>query len=135
MNLSQLSKRERFYFDVGEALSTNNSRCFIDQQTLEMKIHPGEDGYTITDEEDSAKEALDNPDKYLPIEPVSSHAAFRVMSAFTEAVENRNMQQRLSDALNGRKPFANFNHLVHTTNVRELWFDLKNKAYTEMAKE
>ena len=29
----------------------------------------------------------------------------------------------------------NFNHLVHSTNVREQWFDFKNKTYTEMAKE
>ena len=135
MNLLHLSKRERFYYDVGEALSMNNMRCFINQETLEVEIHMGEDGYFMEDDEDPAQEALNNPDKYLPVEPVSPREAFRVMADFVETVHDKHMQQRLTDALNGRKPFANFNHLVHTTNVREQWFDFKNGAYTEMAKE
>ena len=57
------------------------------------------------------------------------------MADFVDTVHDKHMQQRLTDALNGRKPFANFNHLVHSTNVREQWFDFKNRAYTEMAKE
>jgi calcineurin-like phosphoesterase family protein len=57
------------------------------------------------------------------------------MEAFVATVNDKHMRQRLSDALNGRKPFANFNHLVHTTSVREQWFDFKNRTYMEMAKE
>lgn len=135
MNLLHLSKRERFYYDVGEALSMNNSRCFINQETLEVEIHAGEYDYEVTGEEDTAEEALNNPDKYFPVEPVSPREAFRVMADFVETVHDKHMQQRLTDALNGRKPFANFNHLVHTTKVREQWFDFKNRAYTEMVKE
>ena len=41
---------------------------------------------------------------------------------------------RLVDALIGRKSFANFNDLVHTTEVREQWFDFKGRNYMEMAK-
>jgi hypothetical protein len=135
MNLLHLSKRERFYFDVGEALSMNHSRCFINQETLEVEIHAGEYDFDVTGEEDTAQEALDNPGKFLPVEAVSPREAFTVMADFVETVKDKHMQQRLTDALNGRKPFANFNHLVHTTNVREQWFDFKNRAYTEMAKE
>ena len=135
MNLLQLSRRERFYYDVGEALSMNNNRCFIDQETMEVEIHAGEYDYMMTGMEDTAQEALENPARFLPVEPVSSHEAFSVMAAFAETVKDRHMQQRLTDALNGRKPFANFNHLVHTTNVREQWFDFKNRTYLEMAKE
>ncbi|MDB5246987.1 MAG: hypothetical protein JWQ40_1381 [Segetibacter sp.] len=135
MNLLHLSKRERFYYDVGEALAMNNMRCFINQETMEVEINAGEDSYFIDDEDDPAQEALDNPDKYLRIEPVSPREAFRVMADFVETVHDKHMQQRLTDALDGRKPFANFNHLVHSTNVRQQWFDFKNRAYTEMAKE
>ncbi len=135
MNLMHLSKRERFYYDVGEALSMNNMRCFINQETMEVEINPGEDYYFMEDDEDPVQEALNNPDKYLPVEPVSTREAFSVMADFVETVKDKHLQQRLIDALNGRKPFANFNHLVHTTTVREQWFDFKNNAYTEMAKE
>lgn len=113
----------------------NNTRCFINQETLKVEIYAGEDYYFIEDDEDPAQEALNNPDKYVPVEPVAPSQAFRVMADFAESVKDKHMQQRLTDALNGRKPFANFNHLVHTTNVREQWFDFKNNAYTEMAKE
>ncbi len=58
MNLQHLSKRERFYYDVGEALSMNNMRCFINQETLEVDIHAGEYDYEVTGEEDTAQEAL-----------------------------------------------------------------------------
>ena len=45
MNLQHLSKRERFYYNVGEALSMNNMRCFINQEKLEVEIHAGEYDY------------------------------------------------------------------------------------------
>lgn len=135
MDLQHLSRRERFYFDVGAALSMKNSRSFINLETLEVEFHAGEYDYLVTGEEDTAQEALDNPDKYFLVEPLSSKEAFRVMADFVETVNDKPMQQRLTDALNGKKPFANFNHLVHTTNVREKWFDYKNRTYTEMAKE
>lgn len=125
MNLLQLSKRERFYFDVGEALSMNNNRCFIDRETMKVETYAGEDDYMLSDEEDSAQEALDNTERYLPVELVSSREAFSVVADFVETVDDPDMQQRLADALNGRKPFANFNHLVHTTKVREQWLTLK----------
>ncbi|HEX8459973.1 MAG TPA: UPF0158 family protein [Segetibacter sp.] len=135
MNLLHLSKRERFYVDIGEALSMNNMRCFLNSETLEVEVNPGEDSYFIDDDDDPAQEALDNPEKYVPIEPVSPREAFRVMENFVGTIKDKHMRQRLTDALNGRKPFANFNHLVHTTVVREDWFDFKNRAYAEMAKE
>lgn len=134
MNLLQLSKREKFYFYVGEALSINNTRCFINQETSEVEIHPGENYYSF-DEEDPAQDALNNPDKYRPVEQVLPSQAFKVMAGFAQTVKDKQMKRRLTGALNGRKPFANFNHLVHSTNVREQRFSFKNKSYTEMAKE
>jgi hypothetical protein len=137
MNLLHLSKRERFYYDVGEALSMKNMRCFINLETLDVELHSGEDDFMETEEEeeDPAQEALDDPGKFLPVEPVTSREAFKVMADFAESVTDKHMVQRLMDALNGIKPMANFNHLVHTTAVREQWFDFRDRAYTEMAKE
>ncbi len=135
MDLQKLSKRERFYFDVGDALSMTNHRCFINQETLEVEIHASEYDYEFSGVEDTALETLENPEKFMPVEPVSTREAFRVIASFVEIVTDTRLQQRLTDALNGRKPFANFNHLVHTTNVREQWFDFKNKTYAELAKE
>jgi hypothetical protein len=90
---------------------------------MEVEFNAGEYDFMVTGMEDTATE------------PVSSREAFKVMAAFVKTVKDKYMQQRLADALNSKKPSANFNHLVHSTNVREQWFDFKNRTYTEMAKE
>ncbi len=143
MDLSRLSKQERFFFDVGEGMSLSNTRCFINVDTLEVILYVPED-YNWEDEEDENEEVeieeeekfdFDDPEKFMFIEPVTSHEAFRIMEQFADSVANKHMQQRLIDALSGRKPFANFNHLVHTTEIREQWFHFKNRTYTHLAKE
>ena len=134
MNLLHLSKRERFYYHVGEAFSMSNMRCSINLETLEVEIFPSEEFYEF-EEAESLSESLADPAKYLLIEPVPSREAFRLMAEFVETTTDEHMRERSADALNGRKPFANFNHLVHTTNIRDDWFDFKGKTYTNMAKE
>ena len=134
MDLTKLSKQERFYFDVGEAMSMNNMRSFVNIETMEVEMCPSEDHF-FDDEEDNAEDAESNPDKFIPVETASSREAFKVMEDFVDTIADPLMQQRLTDAINGRKPFANFNHLVHTSSVREQWFDFKNKAYIVMAKQ
>ncbi|MCY7420796.1 MAG: UPF0158 family protein [Chitinophagaceae bacterium] len=134
MDLIKLSKQERFYFDVGEAMSMNNMRSFINIETMEVEIHPSADHF-FDDEEDIAEDAESNPDKFIPVETASSREAFIVMEDFVDTIADPLLQQRLSDAINGRKPFANFNNLVHTTSARVQWFDFKNMAYIVMAKQ
>ncbi len=34
--MKRRSKRERFYFEVGEAMSMNNMRCLINMEALEV---------------------------------------------------------------------------------------------------
>jgi hypothetical protein len=71
----------------------------------------------------------------LRIERVDPHEAFSVMVDFVETLNDSDMQDRLSDALNGRKPFAHFNRLVHTTTIREQWLNFTDRTYTEKLKE
>lgn len=103
-------------------------------ESMEVEFFPGEHFYFST-EEDPVQQALDGPDKFLLIEPVETRVAFEVMADFVETVNAGYLQQRLRDALEGRKPFANFNHIIHNSAVREQWFEFKNQAYAELAKE
>ena len=107
MDLTKLSKQERFYFDVGEAMSMNNMRSFVNIETMEVEMCPSEDHF-FDDEEDNAEDAESNPDKFIPVETASSREAFKVMEDFVDTIADLLMQQRLTDAINGRKPFANF---------------------------
>ncbi len=50
--MKQISKQERFYLDLGEAMFMNNMRGFINTETLEVEIYPEADYFF--DEEDTA---------------------------------------------------------------------------------
>jgi hypothetical protein len=46
-------------------------------------------------------------------------------------MQDRNMQQKLFDALNRRKPFANFKNLIDDSPYRQDWFSFKQKKLEE----
>ncbi len=133
--MKQKSKRELFYSQVGEAMSMNNCRSFINIETLEVDIHPDEDYFSFGDMEDTAQEAINNPDKFLALEHMRSSDAFRVMEAFIETVKNNHLQIRLTQALERKKPFANFKAIVDDSLERQNWFDFRDDAYSAVAKE
>lgn len=130
----QKSKKERFYIEVGDALFMNNTRAFINMETLEVELNPEEDYYT-DDEEDPAQEAIDNPDKFLAIEQLPPWQSFKIMEAFTEAVKDNGLKFRLIQALERKKPFANFKNIIDNSSVRQNWFDFRDAAHSQIAKE
>jgi hypothetical protein len=133
--MKRLSKRERFYYEVGEAMSMNNMRCFINMETLEVDIHVGEDAWTFDEAEDTSAEARNNPDKFLPLEAVPTHESFRIMEDFIDMVKDRSLQAKLINALGRKRPFANFKHVIDYSPLRQHWFDFRDAAYTQIAKE
>ncbi len=133
--MKQLSKRERFYFEVGEAMSMHNMRCFINMDTLEVDIHVGEDAFSFDETEDTAAEARNNPAKFLALEAVPTHESFRIMEAFIDTVKDKNLQAQLINALGRKRPFAHFKHIIDNSPLRQHWFDYRDAAYTRMAKE
>jgi hypothetical protein len=133
--MKQKSKRELFYSQVGEAMSMNDSRSFINIETLEVDIHPDEDYFSFGDMEDTALEAVNDPDKFLALDHIRSSDAFQVMEAFTETVNNKNLQNRLTQALERKKPFANFKAIIDDSSERQNWFAFRDAAYAAIAKE
>ena len=133
--MKQLSKRERFYFDVGEAMSMNNMRCFINMETLQVDIHVGEDAYGFDETECTFTEALKNPNKFLPLEAVPKHESFRIMENFIDTVKDKSLQAKLINGLGRKRPFANFKYIIDNSLLRQHWFDFRDDAYTQIAKE
>ena len=133
--MKQLSKRDKFYREVGEAMSMGDSRCFINNETLKVDIHASEEYFDSNDMEDSAEEATNNPEKFLLLKPISSRDAFETMEAFINTVKNKYLQNRLMQAIDQKKPFANFKKIIDNSIERQNWFDFRDKAYAEIAKE
>lgn len=80
--------------------------------------------FGMTDEEEEKSE-LDQPnwENQIEIEHLESFESFEIMEDFVlyELPKGR-FQQMMERVLEGRKPFANFNHQIHTSEYRELWF-------------
>ncbi len=57
------------------------------------------------------------------------------MEEFTKTVKDRGLQMRLIQAFQKKKPFAHFKNIIDNSTYRQKWFDFKDEAYIEFAKE
>ncbi|MPN32700.1 hypothetical protein SDC9_180180 [bioreactor metagenome] len=115
--------------------------CFLNPETLEIDSYPQDLLHEI-DLFDDPKEVKENLldlydwedikvldwDKYFEFSPPDSNEGFRIMEAFAERLkEDEKLQNRLIRALNNRKPFVNFNDIIHNSDYRQKWFDFKQQ--------
>jgi len=109
-----------YYLDVktGEMLYTSDE--FMDQDEIE-KIY----------------ERMDNePERYLSIPTESSREGYQDMVAFTESLEDENLQEKLWIALNGRGAFRRFKDvLLSYPEKREEWFRFRDERLEKRVME
>ena len=109
---------------------------FFNPETLEVESIPKDFAYdpeefeVITGETmESAGINYENWQKCIEIEPMESRDSFKIMEYFIDEVENKSFQDELIDALNRKKPFANFKYLVENFEQRQQWFDFRRKQW------
>lgn len=116
--------------------------CFINPETLEV--------------EDLPKSMLDDPfefnlrtgmnrenetflheewETYISIEPRESSESFGIMEKFVYKVSDEKLKNKLINALNNRRPFANFKSIVESSNYRKEWFAFKQRQLEMMVWE
>ena len=106
-------------------------RAFIHKSTGQMLFVPNENDMPDIDL-DSWTEELElleiNFTDYYEIEKWTSSEAFEMMADFAEQLtENKQLQSKLIDALNKKKPFREFKFVIENSgNYRQQWFDFKN---------
>ena len=61
--------------------------------------------------------------------------SFKIIESFTATVKDKTLQFRLVQALERKKPFANFKNIIDNSLIRQDWFDFRDEAYAEFAKE
>lgn len=114
------------YHAVVEEIADNMSAqliSFVDPETLEVDAVPQKMEYVDIDEQVFI---LDREDR-IKIEPLDSHDSYEIMENFVAQLPNNREKKRLSDAVNGYKPFANFNRIIHQSEFREKWFKFRQK--------
>jgi hypothetical protein len=110
--------------------------CFFNPYTLEVEDMPKElafetGGFEMMTGETFESSGLkhQNWNKCIIVEPMESHDSFKVMENFVDEISDASLQNKLVNALNNRKPFANFKHIVENSFYRQEWFDYRQKQW------
>jgi DNA-binding ferritin-like protein (Dps family) len=112
--------------------------CFLKTETLEIDEIPYElfsdsymykmnTGFTLKD----FKPKYTHWKKYITIEPLVPNESFKIMEKFVHQLDNSRVRTQLIHALNNRKPFANFKYIIDNSEIRQDWFDFKDKKLQE----
>lgn len=106
--------------------------CYLNPDTLEIEDIPQEfaDDYeemeittgVSADELNLKHSEWENCIEFRPLE---SRESFKIMENFSTQVSDKPFRNKLINALNNRKPFANFNMIIHNSDYRQAWFDFK----------
>ncbi|HUZ57308.1 MAG TPA: hypothetical protein VMU83_00830 [Hanamia sp.] len=130
-----------FVKDTADSLSAGLV-CYINLATLEkIEIPQSVVDTIILDEEDADDDAEEEDPFYedlkridwdweqtITINPPESHVSFSFMERFVGTLPESNLSKMLSEALSGRKPFLHFNHIIHQSLEREVWFAFRKKC-------
>ena len=106
--------------------------CYINTDTLEMECVSQaliDDPFEFENMTGETIESMglknDEWENCFTIEALESRESFKIMEAFVEQVPDQNFRQILIDALNRRKPFANFKDIIDDSAYRQDWFDFR----------
>ena len=116
--------------------------CFINPETLEVEETPKamfDDPYeyNLQTGMDSETENFlhEEWESCIIIEPRESHESFGIMEKFIDEVNDKILKNKLINALNNRRPFANFKNIVESSNYRKEWFAFKQRQLEMMVWE
>lgn len=119
------------YRDIVKEIADNMSAnliSYFNPDTQEIEFIPKDVLYGGFDEfEDSFPLTNEEWDNCITIEPLDSRESYEIMESFVNHLKDKKEASKLSQALNGRKPFANFNHQIHNSDYREDWFAFRQK--------
>ena len=74
--------------------------------------------------------------KYLKFEPMFSGQEMRMMNHFVKKIGNKNTREVFEEAINNRKPFRAFKHLLQEDDdLQQNWYSHKTEHYIQWVKE
>lgn len=111
--------------------------CYLNPDTMKYKEIPCEfyDNLYLEDDKgiwQKEVEKIDNWDKKILIKPLESHESFKIMKCFVDKIPDDRLKNKLWNALERNRPFANFKKLIDYSNFRQDWFKFKNYVSKNM---
>jgi len=116
--------------EIADILDTG-FRIFIHKSTYEIVSFPDEE-HSDYAEMDDRQEEIDkvesDPDSYAEVDKMSSRYSFQIMEDFAASLPENNTRARLFQALEGKKPFANFKiQIDRSGGYRDMWFAFRDE--------
>ena len=113
---------------------------FLDDEAYfedEEELQAAREILMIGGEIENAENIEIDEDRYLSIAPPDSGEKWKWMEEFTVSeVEEVNLQNKLADALRGRKPFRKFKDvLIYEPDAEKRWFEFENKKLREFIED
>ena len=113
-------------------------RAFYHKLSGDLIFVPDTDKY-IDIETDAWQDELEKLDKnfseYQEIGAMESRESFEMMADFAEKVPDRNLRNKLIEALHSHKPFRAFKFTIDNSPERQNWFAFKDKRYIEWTED
>jgi hypothetical protein len=114
-------------------------KCYWNKKTGEIITVPDELRNSFFDEDqwkDEFKKVRQQKKNLVEIEGMSSHDSFRIMEDFLDEIpDNTRLKVSLIEALNKRKPFANFKSVIIDSEYSDSWYAFKDRRMVEWVKE
>ena len=96
-------------------------------EEMEFFEEDSEGGNNETDEDIDTKED-DYFGTFINIDRLESFESFEIMKNFANSLDVSPLKYKLLNALQHKKPFANFNAIIHSSTAKEHWFHFRRKA-------
>jgi len=111
-------------------------RCFIHKKNHEVVTFMDEDEFSDSDAwEEDINKVFSDRDNYIEVEKMESSDGFEIMEDFLKFVDDNTIKGRLLQALEGRKPFANFKIQIDSSDeYKEKWFAYKRERMIDWVK-
>lgn len=131
----QLSKEK--IKEIADNLETG-FRCFLNIETHEIVTLPDENKHPDMETEawkEDMEKVENDPAQYKEIESMSSSDSYQVMEDFIDSINDESMKSKLTQAIEGHKPFANFKFQIDRSGpFREMWFAFRTQKTIEWVK-
>ncbi len=127
--------------EIAQQLDCGNE-CYFNPSTKELICIPNANLMATGDEDyykevfkDDLEKVKSQKKELIKFEVLESFESYKIMEDFKNQVKDDKFKEKLSQALNRRKPFQNFKYLVDISEYREDWFEFKQKELEKIVVE
>lgn len=110
--------------------------CYFNPDSLEIEeipeLHiddPEEFAFMTGENGNSFEMTHTSWERYIQIRPMDSHESYNVMLHFTDEVTDKRLQNTLYEALDRKRPFANFKYIVENSGFSQQWIKFRQKQW------